>query len=93
MELQILKEKFLTELIKWCTDSHTCRNNGFRIIIEGTEDGCDFWSTGYVHHGEDDNGNMQIWEVGIGELCVQFPDFYAMVHQRFYSDIEKFCTE
>ena len=93
MELHELKTKFFSELMKWCSDSHTRLKCQFSIMIEGDENGCDFWAKGYVHHGEDENGNMQIYEISIGELGIQFPDFTGTLDKRFIEQIETFCKE
>jgi hypothetical protein len=93
MELQTLKEKFFTELMKWVTDSHTNLKSNFDILVEGTEDGCDFWAKGFVGSGYDNNGNFEIWDLSIGEFGIQFPDFTGSLDKRFIEEIETFCKE
>lgn len=91
-ELDNLKSLFFASIMKHVTDTNfkQCK---FDITID--IDGKDwiFGSTGYVNAGEDENGNVQIFELSIGKSYFQFPDFEAYLEAKYVYEIEKYCTE
>ena len=92
MDLHILKQEFLTALVKWCNENENTYN--FQITIdEGKDDGFGFYVKGFVYHYYDESGIFTIGDIGITEFQIQFIDYYCNLERKFINEIIEFCKE